>query len=44
MIIADFEVSTNLDFAKKSRRSIAKRSGEKEKRPFKIKWFSGVSE
>jgi hypothetical protein len=34
MIIADFEVSTNLDFAKKSRRSIAKRSGEK-KRPLK---------
>jgi hypothetical protein len=43
MIIADFEVSTNLDFAKKSHvRSIAKRSGERK--TFKIKWFSGVSE
>jgi hypothetical protein len=43
MIIADFEVSTNLDFAKKSRRSIAKRSGEKE-RPLKSNGSPGVSE
>jgi hypothetical protein len=40
MIIADFEVSTNLDFAKVIARALLKRSGERKK-TFKIKWFSG---
>ena len=38
MIIADFEVSTNLDFAKSHCPSIAKRR-RKKKKTFKIKWF-----